>query len=121
METSMRYTVGAIKTAAKNTVTRMFSEPISISIKKFASSFWGGRVENDPVSNYVFINRFPFHWFASQVRKLYGTIKMTHMYETLGVRWFGKCTIRIHKFFLPELLYILSKCGVKGRPEEIMS
>lgn len=103
-----------------NTISRLFDEPIVLSFKQ---SFFGKMFSSQLVlddGQFVRIKKFPYKWFSSKVKKLYGTHKIEKMLEFVSIRIFGMCTIRIHKFFIPELLYILSKCG-RGKPEQLMA
>lgn len=57
------------------------------------------------------IRNFPVIQFFNKLRKEYKTSKLEHLFEVIGIRLFSanKRTIVIHKFFVPELLYLLSK------------
>lgn len=68
----------------------------------------------DPVvadgSHYT-IRNFPVVQFFNKLRKEYKTTKLEHLFEVIGIRLFSanKRTIVIHRFFVPELLYLLNK------------
>ena len=81
--------------------------PVSPNI--FSLSFSRDLVIDD--GNHVIIKDFPYDWFRRCVKKVYGTRKLEHMFELKGLLfgWSSKRTIRIHKFFLPELVYILGQ------------
>ena len=68
---------------------------------------------------HVKIKGFPYAWFNRLVKKKYETSKITKLYELVGLRMFGRSTIKVHKFFIPELLYIMNQGG-KGQPKKLM-
>lgn len=57
------------------------------------------------------IRNFPVLSFFNKLRKEYKTSKLEHLFDVIGIRLFSanKRTIVIHKFFVPELLYLLDK------------
>lgn len=68
----------------------------------------------DPVVEegmYYTIRNFPVVQFFNKLRKEYKTTKLEHLFKVIGIRFFfaQKRTIGIHKFFIPELLYLLDK------------
>lgn len=68
----------------------------------------------DPVVEegmYYTIRNFPVIQFFNKLRKEYKTTKLEHLFKVIGIRFFfaQKRTISIHKFFIPELLYLLDK------------
>ena len=68
----------------------------------------------DPVKEegtHYTIRNFPVLRFFNKLRKEYKTSKLEHLFEVIGIRLFSanSRTIVIHKFFVPELLYLLSK------------
>lgn len=68
----------------------------------------------DPVVEddmYYTIRNFPVLQFFNKLRKEYKTTKLEHLFKVIGIRFFfaQKRTINIHKFFIPELLYLLDK------------
>lgn len=68
----------------------------------------------DPVMEegmYYTIRNFPVVQFFNKLRKEYKTTKLEHLFKVIGIRFFfaQKRTINIHKFFIPELLYLLDK------------
>lgn len=68
----------------------------------------------DPVVEegmYYTIRNFPVIQFFNKLRKEYKTTKLEHLFKVIGIRFFfaQKRTINIHKFFIPELLYLLDK------------
>jgi len=58
--------------------------------------------------NYVFISRFPVRLFEKELRVLYQSSRVYKAFERTFSLW-GMGTIKVHKFFLPELVYILSQ------------
>lgn len=68
----------------------------------------------DPVKEegmHYTIRNFPVIQFFNKLRKEYKTSKLEHLFDVIGIRLFSanKRTIVIHKFFVPELLYLLDK------------
>ena len=68
----------------------------------------------DPVKEegmHYTIRNFPVLSFFNKLRKEYKTSKLEHLFDVIGIRLFSanKRTIVIHKFFVPELLYLLDK------------
>lgn len=68
----------------------------------------------DPVVEegmYYTIRNFPVVQFFNKLRKEYKTTKLEHLFKVIGIRFFfaQKRTINIHKFFIPELIYLLDK------------
>lgn len=68
----------------------------------------------DPVVEegmYYTIRNFPVIQFFNKLRKEYKTTKLEHLFKVIGIRFFfaQKRTINIHKFFIPELIYLLDK------------
>lgn len=68
----------------------------------------------DPVAEegmHYTIRNFPVLQFFNKLRKEYKTTKLEHLFEVIGIRLFSanRRTIVIHKFFIPELLYLLDK------------
>lgn len=68
----------------------------------------------DPVVEegmYYTIRNFPVVQFFNKLRKEYKTTKLEHLFKVIGIRFFfaQKRTISIHKFFIPELIYLLDK------------
>lgn len=61
--------------------------------------------------NYYIIRKFPRRNFGQLLKRHYGTTKLEHLYEYMGLNFTKKGTIRIHKFFIPELVYLLRKFG----------
>ena len=65
----------------------------------------------DDGDSYI-IKSFPIGAFTRALKKQYKTTKLGHLYKSVGIKIFGgKNThnIRIHKFFIPELVYLLKK------------
>jgi len=58
-------------------------------------------------NNFYTISFFPIKMFQRDLVKLYKTTKILKLIESIGMRLFGLTTIKIHKFFIPELLFIL--------------
>lgn len=59
--------------------------------------------------NYYTITHFPLDQFKHDIIKLYKTSKISHLVSQVSsfMTWFRK-DVSIHKFFIPELVYILN-------------
>lgn len=76
----------------------------------------------DTRGKWVTINNFPINWFSKKVEKAYKSVKLTRFYESIGMKIFGKGTIKVHAFFLPELIYLLDKLnGPRALRDRIVS
>ena len=68
---------------------------------------FGLRVEQ--IGEYVKIAGFPINQFRNDLKKRWGTNKLLYIYE-LSFSWFSSYGIlRVHNFFLLELVYVLSQ------------
>ena len=101
-------------------IQRLFDSPLIAEVmsKKYFNPSGGGSTSIVDDGNYVRIKYFPYKWFAYRLKRKYKTTRIEKMYELCGMKLFGRTTIRIHKFFLPEMVYILSQCG-PGKPQDI--
>lgn len=62
--------------------------------------------------NKYIIKNFPIVSFLSSLKKEYKTTKFKHLLTIAGIKLSkNKRTIVIHKFFIPELIYLLRKLG----------
>lgn len=59
--------------------------------------------------NRYIITWFPVQEFLKAIVKEYRTTKIQRIVTASGFKFFGYRTISIHKFFIPELLYLLKK------------
>lgn len=110
----MNFSLESISQSLMASVSRWF-KPISamtvpVSSNLFSLSFEPIREDG----NYVVIRNFPTSWFYSILKRRYKTRKLSNMVEKHA---FG--TVRVHKFFLPELVYILS-LGNGGRRNQAL-
>lgn len=108
----IKYDLGQIRPPSSSGVSRMFDYPLIATVKRGAKRLWGSffdKVEDEGL--YVVIKDFPYAWLSNRMNRMYGTHKFEHMYELCGIKLFGHSSIRIHKFFLPELVYIMTKAG----------
>jgi len=65
--------------------------------------------------NKIIIKGFPIRSFSVRLSRRYKTSRLKHLYESLGVSFGGKGTIKIHVFFLPELVYLLRRMNFPVR------
>jgi SNF2 family DNA or RNA helicase len=61
------------------------------------------------VGNHYKVHRFPVVNFQRRLAREYGTIKIGKLITAIGLSIRGYRTIVIHKFFVPELIYLLRK------------
>lgn len=102
----------------ENQIYRLFDDPIEISVSPVKKLFSSKTVIED--GPFVTIKRFPYIWFVKHVNRLYQTSKIAKILEVCGIRIFGMNTVKVHKFFVPELIYILSKSR-SGAAQSIIS
>lgn len=83
--------------------------PIQEYIGEPSMEGWFDQVKEE--GTHYTIHNFPVIQFFNKLRKEYKTSKLEHLFEVIGIRLFfaNRRTIVIHKFFVPELLYLLSK------------
>ena len=83
--------------------------PIQEYIGEPSMEGWFDQVKEE--GTHYTIRNFPVLQFFNKLRKEYKTSKLEHLFEVIGIRLFSanRRTIVIHKFFVPELLYLLSK------------
>ena len=83
--------------------------PIQEYIGEPSMEGWFDQVKEE--GTHYTIRNFPVIQFFNKLRKEYKTSKLEHLFEVIGIRLFSanRRTIVIHKFFVPELLYLLSK------------
>lgn len=58
------------------------------------------------VEPYYYVSNFNFHSLKKYAKKFFGSEKITNFIEVTSDRWFNH-SFKIHKFFLPELIYFL--------------
>lgn len=58
---------------------------------------------------YYIIKNFPILRFQYSLKKEYGSIRISNLVERVGIKWFKSGAIKIHKFFIPEIVYLLNK------------
>lgn len=58
---------------------------------------------------YVTIKGFPIVWFKQKIKRKYHTTRIENFFDAIGIKMWGKQTIQVHKFFLPELIFLLNK------------
>ncbi len=63
------------------------------------------KIKQDDV--YYKISFFPIRTFARDLSKKYKTTKILKVIESTGIKIFGKSSIKIHRFFIPEFIYML--------------
>lgn len=65
--------------------------------------------------NSYIISGFPVKTFTMKLQKFYNTTRLAHLFEAIGFRFWNRNTIRVHKFFIPELIYLLTKFNYPKR------
>lgn len=93
--------------------------PITSSLSVIPTSFYDRVITNDN-DNYVIIRNFPLDWFRRCIKRVYGSHKLQNMLEA-GWSWVGGRKIRIHKFFLPELVYILGQSNGGKKNQDLIN
>lgn len=79
-----------------------FSKMFNIGSKH---ATWSSQTMSQGDSNqYYLIDNFPYWLFVRRANQLYKTNRLEHLIHRVGNR-----AIRIHKFFVPELLYIMDQ------------
>ena len=63
--------------------------------------------------SYYSISFFPINTFIKDLSKHYRTSRISKMIEASGLKVFGRTNIKIHKFFVPEFIYMLSSLPPK--------
>lgn len=58
------------------------------------------------VDPYYYVSNFNFHNLKRYAKKFFGSQKIANFIEATSDRWFNH-SFKIHKFFLPELIYFL--------------
>jgi len=75
-------------------------------------------VIDDPTGNTVKITRFPINSFRRDLKKRYKTSRISKIFDnTFSI--FGHGNIIVHKFFLPELVYILSELSTFSNKKNV--
>ncbi len=60
-------------------------------------------------NNYYIIKGFPQVAFQRRLRSVYNTSKLRNLLTSVGIKYGKNHTVKIHKFFVPELLYLLKE------------
>lgn len=110
----MQFSLEGLTDIIKQGITRwfkpVFDMAVPVSSNLLSLSFEPIREDG----NYVIIRNFPTGWFLKILKRRYKTRKLSNMIQKCP---FG--TIKVHKFFLPELVYILS-LGEGGRRNQAL-
>ena len=90
------------------------------SYASLESLFGGGTVVKQLDPMHYSISNFPIRAFLMRIKRKYNTTRLAHLVQTIGISVFNrsKRTIKIHKFFIPELLYLLKSFHY---PKELIS
>jgi len=64
------------------------------------------------------IRDFPVVMFSRILERRYKTSKITNLYDDIGCHIYGKSTLKIHKFFVPELLFLMEKYNFSPRLQQ---
>lgn len=69
--------------------------------------------------NYYDIRSFPVANFRKHLQKHYKSSRIQHLFKAVGISFLSNSkTIRVHKFFIPELVYLLEKFNY---PQKLIS
>ena len=74
-------------------------------------------IENGPN---VKISGFPIKIFRSDLKRAYKSSRIAHIFENTFI-FFGKGTMTIHRFFLPEMVYILNNLPPRKKYEQAVN
>lgn len=70
------------------------------------------------IGNYVEITNFPKERFLNDIKNVWKTSKLHYLFEDTFTIW-GKGTLKINKFFIPELIYIIDSVPYRKHYHEI--
>ncbi|MCP4394368.1 MAG: DEAD/DEAH box helicase [Alphaproteobacteria bacterium] len=62
-------------------------------------------------TKYTYVHGFPIGEFSHRLQKEYNTSRLSHIFQATGIQFWGRGTVRILHFFLPEFLFLLRKLG----------
>ena len=96
----------------------LFGKPMEIPMSGLFGGWWSKTVIDE--GQFVQIKYFPYKWFSKRVKQLYGSHRIERIYELMGMHLFNSSTIRIHKFFIPELVYVLTRAGGGGSVQSLI-
>ena len=100
----------------------LFSNKLVINVGDTPKRSLFGKEIRGKDDNHIVIPNFPFAWFSKKLKAAYGTRRLSKLYRVSGWQLFGRADIIVHKFFLPEFLYLLDTVGGHvGRIKEIIS
>ena len=91
-------------------IQSMFGDPLVIETGSYLTPACEGFFDNITDKGlYVTIKGFPIVWFRQKIKRKYKTTRIEHFFDAIGIKMWGKQTIQVHKFFLPELIFLLNK------------
>lgn len=91
-------------------IQSMFGDPLVIETGSYLTPACEGFFDTITDKGlYVTIKGFPIVWFRQKIKRKYKTTRIEHFFDAIGIKMWGKQTIQVHKFFLPELIYLLDK------------
>ena len=90
---------------------RLFANKLIINVNETPRKAWFNKTIQNREDNHVLIPNFPFGWFNKKLKAAYGTSRLSKLYKVVGWQLFGRSDILVHKFFLPEFLYLLDTIG----------
>ena len=90
---------------------RLFARKLIINVHDTPRKAWFNKTIQNREDNHVLIPNFPFGWFNKKLKSAYGTTRLSKLYKVAGWQLFGRADILVHKFFLPEFLYLLDTVG----------
>lgn len=76
----------------------------------------------DEVGKYYEIKNFPYRFFVNSVKREFKNIKIVGLLDIIsgGSWWFPWITVKFHKFYVPELLYICNRINASGKLDEVI-
>ena len=91
-------------------IQSMFGDPLVIETGSYLTPACEGFFDTITDKGlYVTIKGFPIVWFKQKIKRKYHTTRIENFFDVVGIKLWGKQTIQVHKFFLPELIFLLNK------------
>lgn len=91
-------------------IQSMFGDPLVIETGSYLTPACEGFFDTITDKGlYVTIKGFPIVWFKQKIKRKYHTTRIENFFDAIGIKMWGKQTIQVHKFFLPELIFLLNK------------
>ncbi|MCQ2209262.1 MAG: DEAD/DEAH box helicase [Paludibacteraceae bacterium] len=68
------------------------------------------------LGNHILIRNFPYKWFMSATKRYYHTTKLGHLVKPVQ-----RSSVIVHKFFIPEIIYLLSLGTGNKRNQDLIN